>query len=211
MSDYDEVSLEKNVIEVKGPSGSLYSVIHESEKDYWEESLKKYMNDYKFTNASDLQDLDRVLMTEMLLFRYNQWISLECDYWGGGVDVLELNKIVKDKSSSLDVLKKSIGINKSSRDKDQGDDVASYVENLRRRAHEFGVKRNEEAVKAISLFHELIAMLTFHDNCDSQERREERIDTDDLLNWLRDTAIPEFLEIDKNFRETKQKYWINEM
>ena len=39
-------------------------------------------------------------------------------------------------------------MDKSTRDRDQGENLAAYVENLRVRAKEFGIVRNEQAIKA---------------------------------------------------------------
>lgn len=213
MEDYDsdyDFGGSHGTIKVEGPSGAMYDVIHESEKEYWESTTEKYLRDYKFTNASDLQDLDRVVSTEMLLYRYQQWVQLEKDYFGESIDVVETNKAYKEKSGELRQLKKALGIEKIAREKDQGDSVAAYIENLRRRAHAFGVMRNEQAIQAITLWQELIALMTFHDKCTVEERKEQHIEIEDLIEWIRQ-VIPEFQEIDRKFRETDQKLWIAEM
>jgi hypothetical protein len=211
MEEYDAFNsdAERSTIKVHGPSGAAYEVIHESEKDYWESIVTRYLHDYRFTNINDLQDLDRVVSTELLLYRYQLWLQLEKDYWGQSIDISETNKYTKEKSAELRQIKKALGIEKSAREKDQGDSVAAYIEDLRVRAHEFGVMRNEQAEKAITLWQELIALMTFHDKCTPQERKEQHIEIEDLIKWIRMT-IPEFQEIDKKFRETTQKYWIAE-
>lgn len=214
MSDFFDIDFtdqQENVdsIKVEGPSGAIYDVIHEKEKDYWENTVEKYLTEYKFTNISDLQDLDRVVATEMLLYRYQSWLALEKDYQGESVDVESLNKTYDKRSTELRALKKALGIEKVARDKDQGESVAAYIENLRKRAYEFGITRNEMAVKAVTLFQELIAQLTFHDNCTKEERREEGIEPEDILNWVREVK-PQFEEIDLKFRQEKQKWWISD-
>lgn len=206
--DFEDEALEK--IEVKGPSGATFEVMHEKEKVWWEQTVEKYLHDFKFTNQSDLQDLDRIIGMELILYRYQQWVSVERDYYGEKIDPTEYNKAMKDKSIELRGLKKEIGINKASRDKDQGDSIADYIENLRRRAYEFGVMRNTQAVKAITLFQQLIALITLHDNCTLKEKKEQKIETEDIVDWIRD-VIPEFQEIDSEFRKTSQKYWIDDM
>lgn len=211
--DYDFPSLgdaTKDTIDVEGPSGAVYKVIHEDEEVYWNNVVDMYLRDYKFTNVSDLQDLDRVVSMELLLYRYEQWIHLEQDYFGIPINVVELNKIHKDKDAELRAIKSALGINKVSREKDQGDSVAAYIENLRRRAQEFGFNRNEQAVKAITLFQELIGMMTYHEKSTPEERKRFHIEDQDIMQWIRNT-IPEFEEIDKQFREGTQRYWISEM
>lgn len=208
-SEFDSDGLDGGTIKVKAPSGAIYDVIHECEKDYWESIVTKYMADYRFTNINDLQDLDRIVSTELLLYRYQSWLQLEKDWWGQTIDIGETNKYYKEKSMELRLIKKALGIEKVTREKDQGDSMAAYIEQVRRRAHEFGIMRNEQAVKATTLWQELIALMTFHDKCTPEERKEQHIEIEDLVEWIRQT-IPEFMEIDEKFRKTTQKYWISE-
>lgn len=214
MTDFDTfddfTEDERGTIKVEGPSGAIYDVIHDSERVYWDNIVRKYLEDYKFTNSSDLQDLDRVVSSEMLLYRYQQWVQLEKDYWGESIDVVETNRAIKEKSGELRQIKKSLGIEKIAREKDQGDSVAAYIENLRRRAHAFGVMRNEQAVKAITLWQELMALMTFHEKCTPEERKQQHIEKEDIIEWIRQVT-PEFLIIDEEFRNTNQKLWIADM
>jgi hypothetical protein len=214
MDDFEDIEFEneiRNNIKVEGPSGAIYEVIHPLEKDYWNTTVKKYLSDYRFTNISDLQDLDRVVVQELMSYRYNQWVALEKDYWDEAIDVKEINRQIVEISKELRQLKKALGIDKVSREKDQGDSVAAYIESLRRRAHEFGVMRNEQSVKAITLFQELISLVIFYEQCTPDERKSEHIELEDIFEWIKTQAIPEFEEIDKKFRETQQKYWIADM
>lgn len=218
MEDFTDYSYELDgteepsdgILVVEGPSGAFYKVIHADEKDYWESTVSKYLQDYKFTNISDLQDLDRVISMELMTYRYQMWASLEKDYWGESVNVEEMNKQIREISKELRQLKKSLGIEKVLREKDQGDSVAAYIENLRRRAQEFGVMRNDQAVKAITLFQELLSLVTMHDNCTEDERKDNHVQEEDIIQWVRDVR-PEFESIDEEFRKTSQKYWIASM
>jgi hypothetical protein len=198
-------------IEVIGPSGAKFQVLNEQEKDYFEDVAQRYLKDNKFTNVTDLQDLDRILTMELMCYRWQQWLTLEVDYFGGSINPEDTRKSIKEYSTEIRLLKKSLGIDKGSRDKDKGESVAAYLEDLRVRAAEFGIMRNDQAAKAITLAQEMIALLTWHDNCTEDERRENDIEAHDLIDWIRSIFMPEFQEIDAKFRETSQKYWIREM
>lgn len=200
----------QGTIEVTTPSRASFYVLTESERDYYHDMAGRYLNDNKFGNISDLQDLDRVLMMELMIYRWGRWISSECDYWGQEIDPERLNKGIKEFSTEVRQLKKAVGIDKPSRDRDKGESFATYVEDLRRRAKEFGVLRNEQAVAAITLFQELIALVQWHDNCTDEEKRENDIEAHDIIEWVRQVK-PEFTEIDRKFRESSQKYWISDM
>lgn len=196
--------------EVTAPSGATFVVITESEVKQFNDVVKRYTSDNHFTNVSDLQDLDRIVFLEVMCHRYSLWVSVGHDYFGDPVSEPDLNKQIKDMSTEVRQLKKSLSLDKDSRDKDKGQDIASYIHNLGIRAREFGVKRNEQAVEAVTLFHELKSLVEFHENCTEDERRENGIKMEDLYEWIRDIAIPKFVKIDDEFRE-KQSYWVRDL
>lgn len=204
-------STQGNARRVKAPSGSYFFVLTDDEVAYFNDRSKRYTKDNHFVNVTDLQDLDRLLMMELMVWRWGQWLSRESDYDGVGVDSDDLQKQLREYSTEIRQIKKILGIDKVTRDKEKGESVADYLENLRTRAKEFGVMRNTQAVKAITLFKELESLVTLHDNCDERERREQNIQIDDVLSWLREIAFPEMNEIDQKFKDTSQKYWIRSM
>lgn len=193
---------------VQLPSGAEFDV-HPQEVDYFQERVERYGKDNHFTNISDLQDVDRMLMAELLCYRWGRWISTQRDYWGDPVDVNEIQKQFKEHSTELRQLKKLLGIDKVARDKQRGDDsVAAYIENLRLRAKEFGIMREGQLAKALELFRQLQALLTLHRNCDDIERRDMHLTQADVLEWIETVAMPEFEEIDNYFRSHSQRFWI---
>lgn len=203
--------LEDERYEVKLPSGALFKgCLTEAEAEYVKERGERYLTDNHFVNVSDLQDVDRMLVYEMLIMRWGEWIARGRNYDGDEVDDRDLRKSVNDFSRELRGLKNALGVDKTSRDKAKGeDDVAEYIARLRRRAQEFGIKRNTECDKSLELFNRLKALITLHDNCDETERREMQCGAADVLNWIRDEAIPEYDAIDEKFRNNPdgQKYW----
>lgn len=197
--------------DVKLPSGALFhGCLTHDEADYILERGRRYLEDNHFVNVADLQDVDRMLVYEMLIMRWGEWIGRGFTYDGMPVEDKDLRKSVNDFSRELRGLKEALGVNKVTRDKDKGQDsIAEYITTLRRRAQEFGVKRNEEQAKVLELFNRLKALITLHDNCDDTERRELNCTIEDVLAWIRDVAIPEYDAIDEHFRQRPdgQKYW----
>lgn len=192
------------------PSGGLFQV-YDREVGYFNERVKKYLSDNHFTNIADLATLDQVLMGELLVWRWMNWVTQQKDYWGDPVDESGLAKTIKDTSTELRQLKSSLGIDKITRDRQRGEEsVAAYITNLRIRAKEFGVMREQQLGKALEIFNDLKAKLTLHDNCTEDERQELGVTTPELLDWLRNKAIPEFDAVDEHFRQNKQKAWIRE-
>lgn len=209
MNDFDIDSPEDYTGEflVEAPSGAPFTVLTQEEQSYFRSVAKKYTDEYRFSNVSDLQDLDRILIAEVLSFRWGTWLSKEVDYWGDPIDTDSVTKKLNDYSKELRLMKKSLGMDKPARQKEKSENPADYIETMRQHAREFGYMRNEQAVKAITLFQELTSLIQYHDNCTEDERREEDMEIEDVIEWIRVRAIPEFQQIDRDFRETSQKYW----
>ncbi len=210
---FDEEEHEEEMRMVALPSGAPFKVNHR-EEDYFRDRSRQYLEDNHFTNVSDLQDLDRVLIGELLIWRWGQWLMQGRNYWGEAIDDSTLQKSIKELSSELRQVKASLSMDKVARDRQRGEDsVTAYLANLRIRAMHFGVKRNEEFNKSLELFHKLKSLVTLHDNCTDEERRERKVNMDDIFRWLRETAFVEFDAIDEKFRnegEMAQKLWITE-
>jgi hypothetical protein len=195
-------------IPVRLPSGATYYVITNEEHDYLVDRISRYLNDNHFVNVSDVQDIDKMIVFELLIHRWSSWMSRGRDYFDEDINVKQYSDMAKEYSVEVRQLKKALGVDKNSRDRTRGDDsIASLWANLQRRAAEFGYKRNEELVQTITSFQRLKAMVTFHDNCDALERKENACEIEDVLEVLRD-EIKKFDAIDENFKFQQQTLWI---
>lgn len=195
-----------SVIVVTSPSRHTLEVLTNEEALFYEQMANDYQRDNSFTNVSDLAELDRILAMELMVHRWNQWIILQCDYNHRPVDPANLQKYIESYSKEIRGIKRDLGMDKSSRDKDKETSMAEYIQNLRLRAKEFGVVRNEQAIKAITLLKELQGIITLHDNSTDAERKEFKCHSEDILDWARG-KFDEFDEIDNALREN-QRLWI---
>lgn len=194
------------------PSGVVFYVLTSSEVDYVKDRVKRYLTDNKFSNVADLQTLDQVITLETLVFRWSLWLSRQKDYWDDDIDEKSFRSSVNDYVGEIRQIKKSLGIDKVARDKAKGEDsVHEYLANLRERAMAFGVHRDNQTAKAIELFQQLKMLLTLSENCDAIEQREMHCTPDDVMEWIKTVAIPEFDQIDAYFRETNQRTWVRSM
>jgi hypothetical protein len=201
---------DEDLTPVQTPSGSAFWV-YGREKKYWNDRVKRYLTDNHFTNVADLQVLDRIIMLELFCWRYGLWQSQQEDYWHEPVDEAQLGKMIKEASGELRQLVQTLGIDKVSRDKVRGEDsVAKYIENLKIRAREFGVMRENQLGKALELMAEIKARVTLYDQCTPEERREMQCDIEHLLDWMRTVAFPDYDAIDEHFRTNSQRFWIRE-
>lgn len=192
------------------PSGASFYV-YPHEVGYFNERVRRYLKDNTFTNIGDLQDVDRIVILELLVWRYGQWVAQQRDYWSEPVDEGALNKQIKEYSTELRQIKASLGVDKVSRDKQRGEDsVVTYLENLRVRAKAFGINRERMLDKGLELNQELIAKFTLYKNADETERREQKCDIGDLVKWIEEYYVPEFQKVDAHFRENEQRLWVRD-
>lgn len=191
---------------VKGASGTEYQVLTVEEANWFQDALSKYQDQYSFDNIADLQDLDRLLSMELLSYRYSAWMIREFDYEGNIFD----DKVVRDSKDKIDKqiisVKQHLGIGRKNRVESEQQSVSDYLENLLQRAGEFGVHRDSQNAKILNLFMDLKALIGLHDRSDEEERTHNKVHMDDIVDWIRNVAIPEFEELDANFR-VNQKYW----
>lgn len=195
---------------VDSPSGSTILLQNESEASYYERQRDKYLQDNRFTNVSDVEDLSRLLTLEVMVHRWSNWLTQGFDYLVARVNETELKTNIKEYSIEIRLVKASLGIDRAQREKDKGETVGDYVANLVERAKEFGVHRDEQYAKAVTYLWDLISQIQTHDRCDETERRELDLTSDSIIDWVRTSVIPEWDAMNNAFR-ANQKVWISEL
>jgi hypothetical protein len=203
--DEDEADDEES-FEVTSPSGAKVTLMTIDELEHYNRIADRYRQDNSFKNISDLLELDRILTFEIAAYRASQWLTMGEDYKGRKINANELQKSLDIFSREIRGIKKDLGIDKATRDKDQGESVADYVKNLGVRAKEWGITRNKQAVRAITILMELRGLITLYENSNAAERKEFNANLEDIVGWLKD-QFKEFDEIDAALRENQQ-YWI---
>lgn len=201
---------------VRLPSGLLQPVRNFAEQRHLASQVALYAEHNQLTNIADLSELDRLLILELMAYRFGNWLGRGKDY-----DDEEINeKVVNDQlgglSTEIRLVKKNLGLDRPARERASGQgSVAHYWEQLRVRAQAFGIHRNEQAAKAIELAMQFISLVQVHDNCADQAEREKLHCTEeDFMKWVREVFTPEFMAIDEKFRTEgpmAQTYWIREM
>ena len=199
-----------NTLFVRGSSGTEFEVLNTEEKNYFEMNLKKYKEEYRFENVSDLADVDRMLGLELLSYRYTAWLIKGSDY-----DNLQFSeKDIRDHKQKVDteirLLKKNMGMDRRGRVESEAESVSEYLRNLLRRAGEFGVHRDTQIAKALDLFNDLKTMIGLHDRTDTEERLHLGVEEHQIIEWIRNSAIPEYDAIDDAFRKN-QRSWIKDV
>jgi hypothetical protein len=195
---------------VQTPTGSDFNLQTQEEADWYESRRDRYLTDNHFTNVSDLQDLDRLLILEVMLYRWGLWMGQGFDYLYSRVDENQLKNNLKDYSTEVRLIKASLGIDKLTRDKDKGESLSDYVEKLLERAKVFGYHRNAQYELAVTKFYQLRSMVMTYYRCDTEERELLDLSLESIVEWIKDDVIEPFDQLQADFRK-EQSMWIREM
>lgn len=193
------------------PSGAPFFV-HPVEKEFWAEKVRSYTEHFQWRNASDLGTLDGILGNELLIWRFQVWSSIGRDYNSVPINEDRLSKTISDLMNQTRQLKKMLGMDKPSREKESSaDNVAAYLDNLMKRAEEFGIHRNEQAALAIELLKEVLGVVTRWRNSVPEERERFGCRSEDIVPWLDGDIRARFDALDTRFREEQQRFWIGDL
>lgn len=200
------------LLNVTGFTGSTFQVQGTAERAFWDGQKAKYEAEHKFTAASDLADMDRLLFLELLCHRATVWLSSGRNYNNEILTPVETNecrKVLRENSPLISTIKNDLGMTKSQRDREQYESVGKYIQDLKARAREHGVKREKELTKAICLLKELFALVGAYDRSDEVERQKLGLESEaEILDFVRKRMKPEFDRIDEYFRQNHQKFWV---
>lgn len=195
---------------VETPSGATLNLMALEEQAYYSQRKTQYLTHNHFTNVSDLQDVDRLLTLEVMVYRWSVWLTRGFDYVMSRVDEHALKTNIKEYSTEIRLLKQSLGLDKVTRERDKGESVGDYLENLKRRARQFGIHRNKQYEVTVTMMARLRTMVTTFDRSDDEEREELDLSEASIIEFIRESIIAPFDQIDDDFRE-EQKIWIKEL
>lgn len=199
--------------EVRMVSGETVRVLGDVEARWFNATRDSYLSQLHFTETTDLRDLDRLLVLELMVFRWTQQLAAGQDYIGMEIDEEKIRKNIKEYSESVNKLKESMGLTKKARDDAaNAGDFATWLADLKMRAKAFGVHREHQLSKALVLMNELLSIVSAYDRADTEERHKLGFESEtEIVDWIRTTMATEYAEVDRHFRENEQRYWIRQM
>jgi hypothetical protein len=194
-------------------SGKETVVQTDLEAEWFNETRNLYLKDLKFTEQTDLADLDRVLILELMVFRWTQQLSKGEDYEGDPVDSKQMAMDLRGYSDQISKLKENMAISKKQRDSAANDgNFSAWFTATKARAMKFGIHRQQQLNQMISLGKELFYIVDTFKRSDDEERVKMGFPTEhSIFEWVDQTMRPEFDALDKYFREHEQKLWVREM
>jgi hypothetical protein len=200
-----ELGLDPLVVELV--AGGTAEVMTQQEADWFNGTKSLYMEQNRFEDISDLQDLDRLLLLELLMHRWAKWLLSGSDYNGNWVDGAELGKQLKDRNAAITTLKDGMGLSKKSRDASAAG-VSERWNDILKRARLFNYHRVDQVRVALLLMNQISAAVGTFYRSDEEERRRTGFKTEaEIVEWVRDDLLPKFAEVDDYFRENEQSTW----
>jgi len=196
---------------VSTPSGQTINVLGPGEEAFYTAHATLYQRQNAFTDASDLQDLDRLIFLEMLAYRSSAWLAQGMDY--DGMDLSDSQKAtcqrtLKETNELISKVKNDLGLTRAAREKAQYENVGTYVTELKQRAREFGIHRETQVGKMLALGKQLFSIVGAFERSDEQERKKIGFATEaEVMAWVREVMQPEFDRLDEHFIAHHQKYW----
>lgn len=193
-------------------NGVRVEVLDQSEVDYHTNLAGEYNRQYETKDASDLADIDRLLMAELQAYRLGAWLMSGLTWDGYTItsqDAMRHSRSLKDLHVMISGLKNDLGMTKAQRERSaNAGSVASYIMDLRSRAKEFGVHREKQLDRALEMMMRLKSIVETYDRSNQREREIMGFNTDkDIVQFVRDVVIPLYDEVDAHFRANVQRYW----
>lgn len=201
------------IFEVELCSGMTVEVMTEKERSWFNQTRDAYLEQNKFTESTDLQDLDRLLALELQMFRWTQYIASGRDYNRIRIDEETVRKQIKEVADSITKVKNSLGLDKAARNKALNEgNFHDWFTDATRRAKIFGIHRQSQLNKALALFNSVSATVGAFTRSNEEERvklgfRDEAA----IVAWIRDEVIPEYEELDAYFLEHEQSMWSRDL
>lgn len=197
-------------------SNTTIQLLHTREAAFYEEARDRYLDQNSFTVASDLQALDRLLLFEVQVYRWQYQLASGVDYDLVDLEAVEerdIRRSLKDTAAMISQIQNDLGLTMSQRLKAQ--DVGTtgeYIKNLRLRAQEHGIHRDKQLGKGMELMNEIFAIAGAYKRSNENERLKLGYDSpEDVIDWILEVAQPQYDAVDLQYRTQNQKLWVRSL
>jgi len=189
------------LFKVKTPSGVEIEVQTEAEKEYYEQALKKYTSQFGFENAADITALETLLTCQLLVFRFNNWLTLGSTYNGEPIDVDKITDSINKLSQRIAQLLDTLQISKKSRTEKDAT-PAEIVDKILKRAKEYGVRKNEVAWKFLEAYYYISSLINTHLRMNEKERIKFDLTAPSVIRKIK-TVLDDIDRYEEAFRKER--------
>lgn len=211
---------------VELPAGGVLHLQTPDECDFWEMSWERYREEYVADQMkqNDLIALGQLLQQQIILFRAQTAINgmaPEVDGSGvptgsykrvelDGAEVSAWQKTMASAAQEMRELEKQLGIDKKTRESGGAQTVASYIQVLKRAAHQRAVHISKRTLEYERVINEARVRLRLLYHGDAEDRKYHNITPKTILDWLQ-SECARLEEVDKKHNRDKGKLWVGKL
>lgn len=207
--------------EVDLPAGGKLLLHSIEEVDLWEESSKRYVQDYQLTQQNDLLLLGAILSQQLAMFRAQQRMNgMKPKVDDKGVPTgeyvrseLKINDMgaaqstIVKASTEIRELEKALGIDKKTREQGGAHTVQNYVGTLKKAARQYGVHLSKRMQAYEKVMMDARWKLRLLRNGDPEDRSYHKLTPQAICDWL-EKELADLEEIDKQFAKDKHAVFV---
>jgi hypothetical protein len=190
----------------------------------WEESSKRYQEDYGLTKTNDLVLLGAILTQQLALYRAQRTlVGMAPEFDAKGVptgryvhvrlkdsEASAARTIVEKAAGEIRGLEKSLGIDKKSREAGGAATVGNYIATLKKKAHSYGVHLSDRMKKYDQVIMEARWKRRLMHNGDAEDLREHNLNDATFLAWL-DGELDALEEADRKWAKEKGRLYVGKL
>ena len=203
---------------VDQPAGGKIILRSQEEVDYYNETAKAYMEDYRLVRISEKVLLGAILAQVITIYRAQlELVGLKPKRDTSGVPTGEyeevklsapdrngLQKQIGEATKEIRDTEKNLGIDKKSRDAGGGETTANYIATLKKAAHRMGVHIN----RRLHLYEEFAMQLRWRLRLlrvgDDEDKRYHNISEENICRWS-ENVLKQLEDFDKKFAKDQAK------
>lgn len=203
------------------PAGGTMYLLNPDEVSVFESSVKKFRDDYAISKTNDLAQVGALVTQQIIMLRAQQLLAgLEPEFDSKGhptgnykrnermkaSDLTAAQKTLTDASGEIRKIEAALGIDKKTRESGGQHTVANYITELKRAAHQFGVRVLDRVKEIERTFTEAEWKLRLLENGDDEDLAYHDLTTERFCAWLRQ-ELENIRENDKKWAKTKGRLY----
>ena len=185
------------------PAGGRLELNDADEVELWEESAKRYIDDYGLVKANDLMLLGAILSQAISMYRAQRELNEPKKASSAQ------NTIIKA-AEEIRALEKALGIDKKSREAGGQHTVGNYVEQLKAAAHAKGVHIATRVKKYEAFVMELRWKVRLLRNGDEEDKAYHGLTEESVIAWA-EQEMAKLEEHDKKFAHEKARVFVGRL
>lgn len=193
----------KGALQVTLPAGGTLDLQDADEVIFWEETARRYVQEYGLHKMNDLVMLGAVLSQGIAMYRAQKSLF-------DPKKATNAVAIISKASEQIRDLEKALGIDKKTREAGGQHTVADYVSNLKRAGHEMGIRISDRTKAYEAFVMELRWKVRLLRNGDEEDRAYHGISEESIVKWA-ENELAKLEESDKTWAAQKGKVFVGKL